>query len=127
MKNLETARAFFIACDYGKGWEQCKEFCVAGASFETGAEILAGVDRMDTYCDWMADALNMFDDNVQIEVKSEAYDNVRNIALLYAEIRGNVVIGPAPMFAKTNYVYVIHFDGDKICHITKVWELKLPT
>lgn len=127
MDNLVTARSFFDACDYGKGWLECKKYCHDGATFETEAETLAGVDRMDIYCDWMVDALAMFDENVEIEVKAEAHDQSRDIVLIYAEIRGNVIIGPQPMFAKTDYVYAIHFEGDKICHMTKVWELKLPS
>ena len=127
MDNLATARSFFDACDYGKGWVDCKKYCHEGATFETEAETLAGVDRMDIYCDWMVDALAMFDENVEIEVKAEAHDQSRDIVLIYAEIRGNVIIGPQPMFTKTDYVYAIHFEGEKISHMTKVWELKLPS
>ena len=126
MDNLNTARAFFDACDYGKGWSACKKYCHPDATFETEAETLANVDTMEIYCDWMVDALAMFDENVEIEVKAEAHDQTRDIVLIYAEIRGNVIIGPKPMFAKTDYVYVIQFDEEKIKHMTKVWELKLP-
>ena len=88
---------------------------------------LDGVDSLDIYCDWMTEASAMFDDNVEVEVKAEAYDRDKDIVLIYAEIRGNVIIGPEPMFMKTDYVYAIHFDGEKISHIAKVWELKLPS
>ena len=67
MDNLVIARSFSDACDYGKGWLECKKYCHDGATFETEAETLAGVDRMDTYCDWMVDALAMFDENVEID------------------------------------------------------------
>ena len=127
MDTLATARAFFDACDFGKGWGECKRYCHDGASFETEAETLAGVDRMDIYCDWMVDALAMFDENVEIEVKAEAHDQARDIVLIFAEICGNVIIGPQPMFTKTDYVYVIHFEAGKIRHMAKVWELKLPS
>ncbi|MDA9795279.1 hypothetical protein N9C22_03360 [Paracoccaceae bacterium] len=43
----------------------------------------------------------MFDDNVEVEVKAEAYDRDKDIVLIYAEIRVNVIIGPEPMFMKT--------------------------
>ena len=127
MDNLTRARAFFEACDYGKGWSVCKSYCHDDASFETEAETLAEIDTLDTYCDWMVEALAMFDETVEIEVKSEAYDVKKDIALIYAEIRGNVIIGPEPMFMKTDYVYVINFNGKKISHVTKIWELKLPS
>ena len=40
--------------------------------------------------------------------------------------RRNKLNGPEPMYAKTDYVYVMHFDGGKIRHMSKVWELRLP-
>ena len=126
MNNLKTARLFFNECDGGKGWEACKTYCHADASFETEAETLAAIVTLDTYCDWMIDALTMFDDTVEVEVKAEAHDETRDIVLVYAEIRGNIIIGPEPMYAKTDYVYVMHFDGGKIRHMSKVWELRLP-
>ena len=126
MDNLTKARAFFEACDYGKGWSICKSYCHENASFETKAETLAEIDTLDTYCDWMVEALAMFDNIVEIEVKSEAYDVKKDIALINAEIRGNVIIGPEPLFMKTDYVYAINFNGEKISHITKIWERKLP-
>ena len=127
MDNLTTAGAFFEACDYGKGWSSCRSYCNDNASFETAAEAHAEIDTLDTYCDWMVEALAMFDETVEVEVKSEAYDVKKDIALIYAEIRGNVIIGPEPMFMKTDYVYAINFNGKKISHVTKIWELKLPS
>ena len=79
--------------------------------FQTDSETLDGVASLDIYCDWMTEASAMFDDNVEVEVKAEAYDRDKGIVLIYAEIRGNVIIGPEPMFMKTDYVYAIHFDG----------------
>ena len=87
MDNLTRARAFFEACDYGKGWSVCKSYCHDDSSFETESETLAEIDTLDTYCDWMAEALAMFDENVEVEVKSEAFDIKKDIALIYAEIR----------------------------------------
>ena len=67
----------------------------------------------------MTDAIDMFDDNVEIEIKAEAYDRQRDIVLIYAEIRGNLILGPEPLFAKTDYVYVLKFDYGKISHLAK--------
>ena len=68
----------------------------------------------------------MFDDTVEVEVKAEAHDETTDVVLVYPEIRGNIIIGPEPMYAETDYVYVMHFEGGKIRHMPKVWELKLP-
>ena len=69
MDNLQTARNFFEQCDYGKGWDACKAYCQQDATFETEAETLSAINTLDTYCDWMTDAIDMFDDNVEIEIK----------------------------------------------------------
>ena len=47
MDNLTRARAFFEACDYGKGWSVCKSYCHDDASFETESETLAEIDTLD--------------------------------------------------------------------------------
>ena len=86
MSNLKTARLFFDECDGGKGWDACKKYCHAEASFETEAETLAAIVTLDTYCDWMTDALKMFDDTVEVEVKAEAHDETRNIVLVLSLI-----------------------------------------
>ena len=71
MDNLQTARNFFEQCDYGKGWDACKAYCQQDATFETEAETLSAINTLDTYCDWMTDAIDMFDDNVEIEKSGE--------------------------------------------------------
>ena len=126
MDNIQTARNFIEQCDYGKGWEACKIHCHLDATFETEAETLSAINTLDTYCDWMTDAIDMFDENVEIEVKAEAYDRQKDTVLIYAEIRGHLIIGPEPMFAKTDYVYVLKFDDGKISHMVIVRDFKLP-
>ena len=54
-----------------KGWVACKKYCHADASFETEAETLATIVTLDTYCDWMTDALTMFDDTVKLKSKQK--------------------------------------------------------
>ena len=46
MDTLTVARAFLDACDFGKGWDGCKQFCQPDASFETEAETLANIDTL---------------------------------------------------------------------------------
>ena len=40
----ETAKDFFTACETGKGWDGCKAFCKAGATFRCD-ERLAKISR----------------------------------------------------------------------------------
>ncbi len=45
----ERAEQFFDACDTGKGWDVCKEFCHPDASFSAQAGALADVDTLESY------------------------------------------------------------------------------
>ncbi|SVE52714.1 uncharacterized protein METZ01_LOCUS505568, partial [marine metagenome] len=36
----EKAMEFFKACEEGKGWQACKEYCITNASFSSQAEPL---------------------------------------------------------------------------------------
>jgi len=38
----EAAAQFFDACETGKGWEACAQFCHPDASFSAQADALAG-------------------------------------------------------------------------------------
>ena len=113
MDTLTVARAFFDACDFGKGLDGCKQFCHSDASFETEAETLANIDTLAIYCDWMIDALAMLDKDVKVKVKAIAHDRDTDIVLIYGEIEGTVTIGPEPMPMKTDYVYALHFKKVK--------------
>lgn len=33
MSIMDTAKQFFDACETGKGWDGCKDYCQADASF----------------------------------------------------------------------------------------------
>ena len=41
------AKTFFEACEAGKGWEGCKEYCEPGATFAGGDPNLATVHGLD--------------------------------------------------------------------------------
>ena len=49
----ERAEQFFDACETGKGWDMCKEFCHPDASFSAQAGALADVDTLESYTEWM--------------------------------------------------------------------------
>ena len=49
----ERAEQFFDACETGKGWDVCKEFCHPDASFSAQAGALADVDTVESYSEWM--------------------------------------------------------------------------
>jgi len=45
----DTARAFFDACETGKGWSECSRYCAAQATFSCQAAALAGVSTLEAY------------------------------------------------------------------------------
>ena len=74
---VEVARAFFDACETGKGWEVCQQYCAPDATFSAQAEPLADVHTLQQYTDWMKGPLTPLPDG-RYEVKSFAADQERN-------------------------------------------------
>ena len=120
----ETAQAFFDACETGKGWDGCKQYCTADALFTAQAEPLADVKTLSAYCDWMKGLLVIMPDG-RYEVKSFATDTARHNVAAYGVFMGTHTGegGPPPTGKSTSsdYVYVMQFTGDKISSMTKIW------
>lgn len=121
----DTAEKFFVACETGKGWEGCKEYCRPDASFNAQAEPLADTRTLAQYCDWMKGLLGFIPDG-RYDLKSFAVDEERRNVSAFAVFHGTHTDpgGPCPPTGKsvsTDYVYVMQFDGDKISAMTKVW------
>jgi predicted ester cyclase len=125
----ETARAFFDACETGKGWETCSAYCQPDASFAAQAEPLADVHSLKDYTEWMKGLLGFMPDG-RYEVKSFATDAERKSVCAYAVFSGTHTGsgGPMPPTGKstnTDYVYVMEFEDGKIRHMTKIWNAGL--
>jgi len=121
----ETAQAFFEACETGKGWEKCKAFCTADATFSAQSEPLYDIETVHAYTDWMKGLLVAIPDG-HYEIKSFAVDEDRNNVCAAGVFKGNHTAdgGPVPPTGKavsSDYVYVMNFDNDKIVHLTKIW------
>lgn len=58
----ERAERFFEACETGKGWEVCRQYCHAGATFSAQAQALAGVATLEGYTEWMKGLLTPIPD-----------------------------------------------------------------
>ena len=121
----ETAQRFFEACETGKGWDGCKQYCIAGATFSAQADALAGVNTLQAYTDWMKGLFTPVPDG-SYEVRSFAVDERRNNVAAYGIFRGTHTGegGPVPPSGKkvaADYVYVMDFQGDRIRHMTKIW------
>jgi len=122
---VETAQAFFDACETGKGWEVCRQYCAPDATFSAQAEPLADVRTLEQYTDWMKAILGPLPDG-RYELRSFAADAERNNVVAYGIFSGTHTGegGPIPATGKsvsTDYVYVMDFEGDRIRHMTKIW------
>jgi predicted ester cyclase len=126
MASITTiAREFFDACEAGKGWEVCKAYCRPNATFAAQAEPLADVHTLEQYTEWMKGLMGILPDG-RYDLKSFATDDERKNVSAYAVFSGTHTGpgGPCPPTGKrvaSDYVYVMQFDGDRIAHMTKIW------
>ena len=121
----ETAEQFFDACETGKGWAVCQQYCHPGATFTAQAGALENVKTLEAYTDWMKGLFTPVPDG-SYEVRSFAVDEQRNNVAAYGVFRGTHTGegGPVPPTGKrveADYVYVMEFDGGKIRRMTKIW------
>ena len=122
---LESAKLFFDACETGKGWEVCKDYCHADASFSAQTGALDGINTLEGYCLWMQELLTPVPDG-HYELKFFAADENRNAVTGVAIFHGTQTGpgGPVPATGKTvaaDYAYYMEFGGDRIKHMTKIW------
>jgi predicted ester cyclase len=120
-----TARDFFEACETGRGWEGCRQWCHDGATFSAQAGALADMTTLRGYCDWMKGLLGPLPDG-RYELKAFATDSERSTVVAAAVFHGthSGEGGPVPPTGKNvaaDYAYVMQFEGDRIRHMTKVW------
>lgn len=125
MTITECAREFFEACETGKGWGVCKEWCHEGATFSCQSDALATTNTLEAYTEWTKGLLTPIPDG-RYELKAFATDPERKAVCAYAVFHGTHSgeggpIAPTGGSVATDYVYVMEFDGDKIRHMTKIW------
>ena len=76
---LGQAKSFFEACETGKGWDGCKEYCHPDATFSAQAGVLADVDSVQGYAEWMKGLLTPIPDG-HYELRFFAVDEERSCA-----------------------------------------------
>ena len=121
----ETAFKLFDACESGKGWDVCKQYCTPSATFSAQADALAEIKTLQAYTDWMV-GVYTFAPDASYEIKSFAVDEERRNVAGFGIFRATPTHdgGPVPPTGKSieaDYVYIMQFEGDKISHMTKVW------
>ena len=121
----ESAERFFHACESGEGWAGCAPFCHPDATFSAQADALAGVDTLEAYTEWMKGMYTPMPD-ASYELRSLGADDERHNVSAFGVFRATHTGegGPVPATGRSveaDYVYVMDFDGDRIRHMTKVW------
>jgi predicted ester cyclase len=125
MTKADIAMKFFDACEMGKGWDACKEFCAPGATFSCQSDELAGVKTIEHYTKWMKGSFKLMPD-AGYDLKALAIDEKRNAVCICAVFNGTFtgeggLIPPTGKSMNSDYAYLIEFEGDKIRHLTKFW------
>lgn len=120
-----TAREFFEACETGQGWDVCKLYCHDGASFDCQSDSLADTQELEGYVNWVKGLQGPVPDG-HYELKGFAADEERNTVVAVAVFHGTHTgeggpVTPTGNNVATDYVYSMKFDGDKIRHMTKIW------
>jgi len=119
------ARDFFEACETGKGWEGCKDYCQDGATFSCQADALAEITSVEGYTEWMMGLLTLTPDG-HYDLKSFATDTQNDRVCAFAVFHGTHTGegGPVPPTGKkvaADYVYDMEFSDGRISKMTKIW------
>ncbi|MFK7764139.1 MAG: ester cyclase [Roseobacter sp.] len=125
MSQYETAQAFFDACETGQGWAACEAFCHRDATFSCQADALAETTTLAAYADWMKGLLTPVPDGRYV-LAAFATDATRDTVVATAAFHGTQTgegepIPPTGKSVVSDYAYVMQFDGEKIRHLTKIW------
>jgi len=88
MSNLRSvALEFFDACETGAGWEGCRPYCHANATFSAQADVLSEIKTVEAYSDWMRKMMTPIPDG-NYELKFFAADEERNCVAAVAVFHG---------------------------------------
>ena len=124
-KILEPAKRFFDACETGKGWAGCKEYCLPNATFSSQTGVLAEINTLEDYCEWVKDLFIPVPDG-RYELHFFAADEARKTVAGYGVFHGTHTgpggpVAPTGKSIATDYVYAMDFEGNRIQHVTKIW------
>ncbi|MFT5521627.1 MAG: putative ester cyclase [Enterobacterales bacterium] len=125
MNNLGLAKQLFEACETGKGWEACSEYCTPEATFSSQTTVLAEISTLEAYCEWMKNLLTPIPDG-HYELKFFAEDESSNSVAAFAVFHGTQTgeggpVAPTGNTINADYVYHMAFEGNRIVHMTKIW------
>ena len=122
---LDPAKKFFEACETGKGWDKCKAYCHPDATFSSQTGALAEISTLEGYSEWMKGLLTPIPDG-HYELKFFAADDEDESVAAFAVFHGTQTgpggpVDPTGKKIAADYVYHMVFDGERIKHMTKIW------
>ncbi len=122
---IEQAKLFFEACETGKGWDACKAYCTEEATFSAQADVLADINTLEAYTEWMKGLLTPIPDG-RYDLKSFSADDERGVVTAFAVFHGTQTGQGSPgeptgNTIEADYVYAMQFEGSRIRHMTKIW------
>ena len=124
-KILGSAKQFFEACETGRGWDACKAFCTPDATFSAQTSALSEIATVRDYSEWMKNLFTPIPDasyELKFFAADEADQSVAAVAVFHGTQTGPG--GPVPPTGRkiaADYVYHMIFDGERIKHLTKIW------
>tara|TARA_E500000318_G_C3433603_1_gene162092 strand:- start:22 stop:438 length:417 start_codon:yes stop_codon:yes gene_type:complete len=124
-EQLENARAFFDAVETGKGWDVCKQWCHADATFTAQAASLAEVTTVEAYAEWMNGIYTPMPD-ARYEMTFFAEDAERGVVTGCAVFMGTHTgpggpVEPTGKSVAADYAYMMAFEDGKVRAMTKIW------
>lgn len=120
-----TAMAFFDACETGKGWDVCKDYCHDSATFSCQSAALADVEALSEYCEWMKGLFGPIP-SASYDMLAFATDEARNCVVAAAVFKGTNTgdggpVAPTGKSTASDYAYIIEFEAGKVSRMTKIW------
>ena len=121
----DIAATFHHACMTGAGWDACRQHCTPDATFEHEGETFADARTLEAYVAFVQGLYAAVPDFGH-DVLAVAVDRALGRALVHYRIRGThtgegLPVPPTGKSMTSQCVLVMHFEGDRIRHVQKVW------
>jgi len=126
MTDIETiAKSFHHACTSGQGWQACQEYCTPDATFEHEGTMFADIQSVEGYAAFIQSVFTPVPD-FRHEVLAVAVDRALERVLVHYRISGThtgegLPVPPTGKSMVSESVLVLHFEGERIRHVQKVW------
>ena len=128
---FNNCQVCMVACDGGGGWAACKDLCVPDATFSCQSDTMGKFKTIQEYTDFMA-AFGQACPNPTWTTDASSWDGVTHTATFFCtyycthtvSVDGVGPSTPTQRSAVSNYCCMVKTDpnrGNRIVHITKVW------